>query len=104
MFPPWKLRHNGAQMATFNKSDMQYTDYSWTAINGDDPTISGEPDSTLFSRKEGYEVLYMINKILKHRGLISTTSGQKVESMIRIELPSTTRSQKNVFNWINENW
>ncbi|MFK4750831.1 hypothetical protein [Oceanobacter antarcticus] len=89
---------------TFKKSDMQYTHYSWTAIDGDDPKITGTPDSTLFSRKEGYEVLYMINKVLKKRDLTSTTSGRKAESLIKDELPSTSRSQINVFNWLNDNW
>ncbi|MDC5870381.1 hypothetical protein OPW39_16365 [Vibrio europaeus] len=91
-------------MSKFKKSDMKYDHYSWTAISGDDPKITGNPDSTLFSRKEGYEVLYMINKVLEHRGLSSVTSGQKVETLIEDSLPSTVRSQENVFNWLNNNW
>ncbi|EHK2888817.1 hypothetical protein ACWOYR_001433 [Vibrio parahaemolyticus] len=91
-------------MSKFKKSDMKYDHYSWTAISGDDPKITGNPDSTLFSRKEGYEVLYMINKVLEHRGLSSVTSGQKAETLIKDSLPSTVRSQENVFNWLNNNW
>ncbi|ELE7133173.1 hypothetical protein RB977_002613 [Vibrio harveyi] len=91
-------------MSKFKKSDMKYNHYSWTAIFGDDPKITGKPDSTLFSRKEGYEVLYMINKVLEHRGLSSVTSGQKAETLIKDSLPSTVRSQENVFNWLNNNW
>ncbi|ATC59401.1 MULTISPECIES: hypothetical protein [Vibrio] len=91
-------------MSKFKKSDMKYNHYSWTAISGDDPKITGKPDSTLFSRKEGYEVLYMINKVLEHRGLSSVTSGQKAETLIKDSLPSTVRSQENVFNWLNNNW
>ncbi|NRF65327.1 hypothetical protein [Vibrio coralliilyticus] len=91
-------------MSKFKKSDMKYNHYSWTAISGDDPKITGKPDSTLFSRKEGYEVLYMINKVLEHRGLSSVTSGQKAETLIKDSLPSTVRSQENVFNWLNKNW
>ncbi|WP_135382318.1 hypothetical protein [Vibrio tasmaniensis] len=91
-------------MSKFKKSDMKYDHYSWTAISGDDPKITGNPDSTLFSRKEGYEVLYMINKVLDHRGLSSVTSGQKAETLIKDSLPSTVRSQENVFNWLNNNW
>jgi hypothetical protein len=30
---------------------------------GDNPKISGVPDSTLFNRNEGYEVLYLINRM-----------------------------------------
>lgn len=50
-------------MALMNKGDLVYNDYSWAAYGKDDPKIAGEPDSTLFNRKEGYEVLYFINKI-----------------------------------------
>ena len=89
---------------SFTKSDLAYDVYSWTVLPGDDPKITGKPDSTLFSRYEGYEVLYMINKVLDHRGLTSATSGRKAESIIQERLPSTTRSQKKVFDFINENW
>lgn len=91
-------------MAIYNKSNMVYGDYSWTAVRGDDPTISGEPDSTLFSRKEGYEVLYMINKCLTKWNLSAIASGQKIEKMIRLHLPSDIRSQKNVYDWLNTNY
>lgn len=91
-------------MSKFKKFDMKYDHYSWTAISGDDPKITGNPDSSLFSRKEGYEVLYMINKVLEYRGLSSVTSGQKAETLIKDSLPSTVRSQEKVFNWLNNNW
>ncbi|OHU87016.1 MULTISPECIES: hypothetical protein [Pseudoalteromonas] len=88
----------------FKKSDLEYSDYSWTALPNDDPKITGKPDSTRFSRYEGYEMLYMIDKVLEHRDLTSVRSGQKVESIIRTELPSTTQSQEKVFNFVNDNW
>ncbi|EGQ7789050.1 hypothetical protein QTU67_001442 [Vibrio cholerae] len=91
-------------MANFNKSDMKYNDYSWTVYGNDDPKVRGVPDSTLFSRKEGYEVLYMVNKVLDKKGLSSSLSGQKAEKMIHDHLPGTTRSQKNVFDWLIDNW
>ena len=50
-------------MALMTKSDLEYDDYSWTAYGDDDPEVTGEPDSTLFNRNEGYEVLYLINKM-----------------------------------------
>lgn len=88
----------------FNKSDLKYSDYSWTAYGNDDPKVTGEPDSTLFSRKEGYEVLYMIRKLMKNKGLSSSSSGQKAEEMIHEHLPSNVRSQKNVMDWLLDNW
>lgn len=90
-------------MAKFNKSDMVYNDYSWTAVKGDDPRISGEPDSTLFSRKEGYEVLYMINKCMDKWSWNGTSNGQKIERVIRLHLPSDVRGQKSVYDWLSAN-
>jgi len=92
------------KMTRYNKSDMVYKDYSWTAIKGDDPKITGEPDSTLFNRHEGYEVLYMINKCMVKWEFHSVSSGQKIEKMIRLHLPSDTRSQKNVYDWLDRNY
>lgn len=91
-------------MAIYNKSDMVYTDYSWTAVGGDNPKVSGEPDSTLFSRKEGYEVVYLINKTLEKWDFKYASSGQKLEKMIRNHLPSDIRSQENVYAWLKSNW
>lgn len=85
-------------MALYKRSDMVYGGYSWEAIGNDDPRICGEPDSTLFNRHEGYEVLYLINKI-------STTISEckKIERLIHNELPTDIRSQFNVKNWIKNN-
>lgn len=86
-----------------NTSDLQYT-YSKTAIHGDDPRISGEPDSTLFNRKELYEVLYLINKLAKEQDFKNKSSCLKIETMIKEHLPSDIRSQSNVKQWIYNNW
>ena len=64
------------------KSDLEYT-YSWTAIDGDDPKISGIPDNTLFNRNEGYEDLYLINKFANIHSLNQKKSGKKIEKMIK---------------------
>lgn len=78
--------------------------YSWTAIPGDDPRITGEPDSTMFNRHEGYEVLYMINKCMEKWNLSSVADGEKIERLIKEKLPSDVRSQKNVFEWLDKNY
>jgi len=90
-------------MALLNKSDLKYT-YSWTAIGGDDPKITGTPDSTLFNRREGYEVLYMINKFAVDHKLKNKPTGHKIEKMVNDHLPSNIRSQDNVVTWIVDNW
>ncbi len=89
---------------SFTKTNMLYHDYSWTAIAGDNPKISGEPDRTLFSRNEGYEVLYLINKFMNQHKLINVETGQKIEKMIRVGLPGEIRAQEKVADWILDNW
>jgi len=78
--------------------------YSWSAIPGDDPRISGKPDSTLLNRNEGYEVLYFINKFAELNNLQSKESCLKIELMIIKHLPGDIRSQEKVMGWINSNW
>jgi hypothetical protein len=90
-------------MSLLTKSDLKYT-YSWTAINGDNPKISGEPDNTLFNRHEGYEVLYLINKFAEIYNFKQKASGLKLEEMIKNHLPSEVRSQINVKQWLKNNW
>jgi hypothetical protein len=90
-------------MAIINKTDLVYTDYSWTAIKGDDPKISGEPDSTLFNKHEGYEMLYLLNKMVKN-GIAPRATAQKAERLIRQHLPGSIRSQTNVYKWVVDNW
>jgi hypothetical protein len=85
------------------RNDLQYT-YSWNAIDGDNPKISGEPDNTLFNRHEGYEVLYLVNKLSQIFNFKQKTSGLKLEKMIKNYLPSDTRSQINVKKWLVDNW
>lgn len=90
-------------MAIFTKSDLLKTTYTWSADKGDNPKLKGEPDSSLLNRSEGYEVLYMINKIMTSRGLSAVSSGQKIEKIIHAT-PSNLHSQVNVKTWIDNNW
>ncbi len=91
-------------MALYSKSDLVYQDYSWTVYSNDNPKITGEPDSTLLNRKEGYEILYFINKFASIHGLKEKASGEKIERMIREKVPSNIHSQENIKEWIVENW
>lgn len=79
----------------FKKSDMIFTDYKWTAYPKDDPRVTGEPDKTLFNRHEGYEVLYLINKLATMWSIRTTQECRSIEQLIRNQLPSNIRSQEN---------
>lgn len=86
----------------FTEKDL-LDEYSWVHTKKDDPKLTGEPDHNLLNRREGYEVLYMINKIMSARGLTDVASGRKIELMIKVH-PGNLRSQKHVADWIKENW
>lgn len=88
----------------FTKSDLFYKDYIWNAYNGDDPRVTGEPDSTLLNRKEGYEVLYFINTYARKNLFSQFSQFKKIEIMIRENVPSDIRSQKDIYEWIQKNW
>jgi len=90
-------------MPLLTKSDLKYT-YSWEAIEPDDPKVTGEPDSTLLNRGEGYEVLPFINRFAKTHGIKQKASGLKTEKLIKEHLPSDIRSHKNVSKWLVDNW
>lgn len=85
----------------FQRSDMAYT-YEWTTSN-DDPKLRGNPDHSLFSRRQGWEVLYMINKFGELHRVATVSSGRKIERMLQ-SLPSNVRSQANVQQWLVTNW
>lgn len=61
--------------------------------------MTGEPDSTLFNRDQGYEVLYMLNKVLSASAPI--TALHEGELLIRDELPSDMRQQLDVKKWLD---
>jgi hypothetical protein len=95
----------------FLRSQMLYDDgvyYKWTAReDADNPYYRNGSDHTLLNRTEGYEVLYFINHI-GAKNWVTTPPNlptyQKIEKMIRYDVPSTTRSHKGVEDWILANW
>ena len=91
-------------MAVISKDDLYYKDYSWTVYVKDNPKITGEPDSTLLNREEGYEILYFVNKFCEMYSLNLKTLATKVEKMIRNVVPSDIHSQVKIKEWIVVNW
>ncbi|MGM0826477.1 MAG: hypothetical protein ACQEUY_17395 [Pseudomonadota bacterium] len=86
-------------MANFTKTNLSLDHYTWEAEPDDDARVAGEPDSTLFNRQQGYEVLYMLNTVLSASAPI--TALHKGELLIRDELPSDTLQQLDVKKWLD---
>ncbi len=73
--------------------------YKWQAGEGDSKT-SVAHDRIMFSRRQGYEVIPMIQKVVNHFGYETEADVKRVEEAIRTALPGNVRSRKNVFNWL----
>ncbi len=73
--------------------------FQWTAGEGDDKK-SVAHDRIMFSRRQGYEVIPMIQKVVNHFGYETEEDVKRVEEAIRSALPGNVRSRKNVFNWL----
>lgn len=90
-------------MTLLQKSDLAFK-YSWTVIARDDPKVTGNPDSTLLNRNEGYEVLEFINRFAAINDWKKKESGLKAERLIKTYPPSDTRSHANIRKWLRDNW
>ncbi|WP_407366068.1 hypothetical protein ABFU50_12975 [Xanthomonas campestris pv. campestris] len=98
-----KEKENTSKAPLLKKTDLQH-EYSWKALEGDNPHVVGAPDSTLLSRSEGYEVLDFINRFAEQHNLKQKNSGKETEWLIKIKLPSNVRSHANVRSWLEKNW
>jgi len=90
-------------MQIINQSKLLY-DYRWAPISKDDARVSGEPDSSMLNRREGYEVLYFINKVCEQFNYTSLEAALKMERMIRNVVPNEVDSQAGVKDWLHSNW
>jgi hypothetical protein len=92
-------------MPLVERADLKFADqYRWTPLPENDPKLTGEPDSTLFNRKEGFEVLALINRFMTKYKFRQKTSGQKVERLIKEHLPIALKTQRHVEDWLVANW
>ena len=89
--------------ANFKSSDLKYT-YSKTTTGRDNPNFAGKPDSALFNKKEEYEVIPMLNKVLDELNALSKEDLHRLEDLVRYELPGSIRSREKVFDWLVNNF
>ncbi len=90
-------------METFKKSDLIY-EYNWSLYEKDDPRSSGMLDTTEFDRREGLQVLFIINYLTDHLAWSVESFGNKLEKLIHDRLPEGVNNQKDTIQWIKDNW
>lgn len=83
---------------------MVFKDYEWEQSKLSSQKVSGELDETPFNRKDGFEVLFFINKLGEIWNLQRRLSGEKIERMIRVRLPENILTQEAARRWIHDNW
>jgi hypothetical protein len=90
-------------MILFSRRNLHYTDYKWTSYIQNDPRVTGRPDHTAFSKDEGNEMVYLINKLMMMWDYRFANTGNKMEKLIHDKLPAEITSQEDVQNWLKSN-
>jgi len=87
----------------FSRRNLFYSDYKWTAYVPDDPRTTGKPDDTPFSKNEGNEVVYLINRLMVLWDYRFSNTGNKMEKLIHDKMPADVNTQENVQQWLKLN-
>jgi len=82
----------------FNRKDLESTHYSWSEDNKD--LFTGSPSRRIFDRRNGNQVLFMINLFGLLLDEFTIQKGKSIEKKIRDDLPESIRSELSVFNWL----
>ena len=90
-------------MVLFSRRNLYYADYRWSIYNPKDPRVNGKPDDTPFTREEGNEVVYLINKLMVLWDYRFANTGNKMEKLIHDKLPPELTKQEEVQVWLKEN-
>lgn len=87
-------------MLLFSRKNLFYSDYKWTSYPQNDPHTSGKLDETSFNATEGNQVVFLINKLMTMWDYRFTSSGNKMEKLIREKLPDEVKTQHDVQIWL----
>jgi hypothetical protein len=90
-------------MILFSRRNLFYSDYKWNIYPPNDPRTSGRPDETPFSKDEGNEVIYLINRLMVLWDYRFSNTGNKMEKLIHDKLPADVTTQEQVQQWLKAN-
>jgi len=81
----------------FLREDLLFAHYDW---NEDSPLFNGDPTRRTFNRRNGFQVLFLINCCSAFLGTFSLAEGRVIEERIWNLLPLEIRNEIAVFHWI----
>ena len=90
-------------MILFSRRNLHYSDYKWSVYNQNHPRVNGKPDTTPFTKDEGNEVVYLINKLMILWDYRFANTGNKMEKLIHDKLPAEITVQQDVQEWLKAN-
>ncbi len=85
-------------MTIKDKDKLNYTDYRW-----DKDSISYQ-ELEVIDRYNGFEILLLINHLMNEWGFKKLETFQRIEKMIREDVPLHLNSKKIIIKWIVDNW
>jgi hypothetical protein len=68
-----------------------------------DPRTNGRPDETPFTKGEGNEMVYLINKLMMLWDYRFSNTGNKMEKLIHDKMPVEVVTQEEVQQWLKTN-
>lgn len=81
-----------------NKNKLKYTDYNWDEECPDYEALE------VIDRYNGHQILLFINFIMNEWGFKKEETFQRIEKMIREDVPIHLNSKEIIFKWIVDNW
>ena len=90
-------------MILFSRKNLFYSDYKWSAYVPNDPRTNGKPEETPFSKEEGNEMVYLINRLMSLWDYRFANTGNKMEKLIHDKMPSEVTTQQDVQQWLKTN-
>jgi hypothetical protein len=91
-------------MATFKENDLRYS-YNWNSeIVEKLPKKIYFTDTYELDIEEGYEMLLFINSYMDLRNLAMKTTFEKIEHILKEELPETKRGLRKIKRFLTENY
>lgn len=84
------------------KIKASFLKYAYTKVTaaGDKPPFTGLPDGKLFHRKEVYEILPMLQKVVDELDLRKKSDVHELEDLIHLKLPVDIRTRGEVYCWL----
>ena len=86
-------------MGLINKNDLKL-EYSWTTRASDNPIDHDNLGSKVFDRRNGNDVLRIINNYSEKRNVRDKDALLRAEPLIREKMPKDIRTEDDIMNWL----